>query len=77
MAQPGFRILANTLTTASQQLALVPNVPAVNDSQASLTSLNGIRDDIRGLRGEVRGMPILSSETSAVVRLFNSTIQNP
>ena len=56
MAQPDFRILGDALVTASQQLVLVPNVPAVNNSQAILISLNAIQDDMRGLRGEVRGI---------------------
>ena len=54
MAQPDFQILTNSLITTSQQLALLPNVPIINEGQAILASLTEIRNDMRGLREEVR-----------------------
>ena len=68
MAQPNFGILANALVATSQQLALIPNVPAVSESQAILASLAEIRNDLRGLREEVRDEVRVVREEVRVVR---------
>ena len=51
--QPDFQRLTQSLTGAVNQIALIPNLPTINDSQTIITQLQNILNAVNTLRNEV------------------------
>lgn len=47
LIQPNYQRLANAFTTAGEECARLPNIPAINDSQNLIDIIGQLRNDIR------------------------------
>jgi prophage DNA circulation protein len=56
MAQPDIPLMTQGGTVFLQQLALFPNIPAINGGAVILARLDGLADHITGLTNQVTGL---------------------
>lgn len=54
MEQPDFQILSQSIATVSNQISLLPNLPALNQDGTLITKVEGLETTIQEMLAEMR-----------------------
>ena len=68
-----FIAASEVFVTASQEIAHIPNIPALNNGQHLLDAINGLTRSVEGLRTEVAS---LRTEVTSLRTDMNSKFEN-